>query len=144
MRSYATAVGLGIALFGMISLFTPAHRLLGEPERMLTRLRELLFLWVLAGSVLAIVIWWEKLPLSSIGLKLRWQSVFWGLALALVFNRVIAPFLYWIIQKTGTSGFEVGLAKMVAIPVWFLLFAALTAGVVEEMLFRGYAIERLA
>jgi membrane protease YdiL (CAAX protease family) len=63
--------------------------------------------------------------------------------LALAFNRAVAPFLYWMIRKMGTPSFEIGLARMVSMPVWFLLFAALTGGVVEEVLFRGYVIERL-
>jgi uncharacterized protein len=105
---------------------------------------ELLLLWVLAGSIVAVVIWWEVLPLSSIGLHLKWQSVVLGLFWALLFNRIVAPFLYWMISKTGSQGFEIGLSEMVAMPVWFLLFAALTAGIVEETLYRGYAIERLA
>ena len=67
-----------------------------------------------------------------------------GLLLAILFNRAIVPFLYWMISRMGASGFEAGLARLAAMPVWFLLFAALTAGVAEEMLYRGYAIERLA
>jgi membrane protease YdiL (CAAX protease family) len=44
----------------------------------------------------------------------------------------------------GVGGFERGLAKMTPMPVGFLLFVAVTAGVVEETLYRGYAIARLA
>jgi uncharacterized protein len=140
----ATTVGLCLALFGPALLFLPVRKHLGQPERIATRVLELLFLWVLAGSIVTIVVWWEDLPLSSIGLQLTWQSLVLGLLLALLFNRVVAPFLYWMIRKTGIQGFESGLAEMVTMPVWFLLFAALTAGVVEETLYRGYAIERLA
>jgi len=140
----ATTVGLCLALFGPALLFTPAHKLLGKPERFATRMFELLFLWILAGAIVAIVVFREELPLSSIGLRLRWQSVVLGLLLALLFIRVVAPFLYWMIKKMGAPGFEGGLAKMVTMPVGFLLFAALSAGVVEETLYRGYAIERLA
>jgi uncharacterized protein len=140
----ATTVGLCLALLGPALLFVPIRKLPGLPERMATRVLELLFLWVLAGLVVAIVIWWEDLPLSSIGLQLKWQTVVLGLLLALLFKRVVAPLLYWMIRKMGSPGFEIGLAKMVAMPVWFSLFAALTAGVVEETLYRGYAIERLA
>lgn len=143
LLSYATLVGLIVALCGPTVLFTPAHKLLGRSNQM-TRVLELLYLWLLAGSVLAITLLWERLPVSSIGLRLRWQSVILGLLLALFFNRVVSPFLYWVIARMGSPGFEVGLARMVSMPVWFLLFAALTAGVVEETLFRGYAIERLA
>ena len=35
------------------------------------------------------------------------------------------------------------MARLAGLPPWFLVFAAITAGVVEETLFRGYALERL-
>jgi membrane protease YdiL (CAAX protease family) len=67
-----------------------------------------------------------------------------GLLLAVVFIRLVAPFLYWMVSKIGAGGFEAGLTQLTHMPVWFLLFAAITGGVVEELLYRGYAIERLA
>src|SRR5262249_35299383 len=54
------------------------------------------------------------------------------------------PFGDWALKQTGLAGFEHGLAKLAQLPVWFVTVAALTAGVVEETLYRGYAIERLA
>lgn len=142
--SVATFLGLCIALFGPALLFMPTHRFLGDPERFSTRVLELLFLWMLAALVLVIVIGWEAQPISSIGLALRWESIILGLLLAVVFIRLVAPVLYWMVNRIGTSGFEEGLAKLSHMPIWFLLFAAITGGVVEELLYRGYAIERLA
>lgn len=139
-----TLVGLGVALFGAAILLTPAQKLLGSPERLSTRMFELLFLWALAGLVVAILLWWEGLPLSSIGLRLRGRSVLFGLLLATVFVFLVSPFLAWMIGAMGLSGFERGLAKMADMPLWFLLLAAVMAGVVEETVYRGYAIERLA
>jgi len=143
MGTCAAVAGLSIAFFGPVLLIA-MDRLLGEPDDILIRVFGLLCMWILAGSVVAIVVRWEKLPMSSIGFRPRRQSIVWGLLLALAFNRVIAPFLYWMIQKMGTPGFETGLARVVYMPVWLLIFAALTGGVVEEVLFRGYGIERLA
>ncbi len=122
----------------------PFHRFLGDPEKLTTRVLELFFLWMLAALVMFIVIGWEAQPVSSIGLALRWESVVLGLLLAFVFIRLVAPFLYWMVSRIGAGGFEKGLAKLSYMPVWFLLFAAITGGVVEELLYRGYAIERLA
>jgi CAAX protease family protein len=136
-------VGLSITFLGPVLLIA-VDGLVGKPDDVLTRIAGLLYLWVLAGSVVAIVVRWEKLPISSIGFHLNWRSIFWGLGLALVFQFLVAPLLYSMIQKMGTSGFETGLARLAPRPVLFLLFAALTGGVTEELLFRGYAIERLA
>lgn len=144
MDSVPTLVGLAIALLGPALLFTPAHRFLGNPERLITQVFELLFLWWLAVLILILVLSWEAQSISSIGLTFQWESVLWGLLLAAVFVRLIAPFLYWMIRRIGTGGFEAGLAKLAHMPLWFLLFAAMTGGVVEELLYRGYAIERLA
>jgi hypothetical protein len=87
----ATIVGLGVALLGPAMLFTPARRLLGDTEGTAARVVELLFLWLLAGTMLVFVVWWEGLGLAAIGLALRWRSVVLGLFLALVFVRVISP-----------------------------------------------------
>ena len=35
-------------------------------------------------------------------------------------------------------------ARLAALPAWFRVFLGATSGVVEETLYRGYAIERLA
>jgi uncharacterized protein len=141
---FTTAIGLSIAFLGPAILFTPAHRLLGAPDRNATRVFELLFLWFLAGLLFSILIWWEQLPLASIGFQPRWRSLVLGLLLALLFSQVVEPFLYWMITRGGMPGFESGLAKIVGMPTWYLLFAAVTAGIVEESLYRGYAVERLA
>lgn len=141
--SPATLIGLAVALFGPAVLFTPARKVFGPPDRMLARVLDLGFLWILAGLVSAIVVGWEKLPLSSIGLQPTWRSLLLGLALALAFNRVVGPFLYRMLRMVGGPGFETGLTQMASMPLRYLYFAALTAGVAEEV-FRGYSIERLA
>ncbi|MHC1727966.1 MAG: CPBP family intramembrane glutamic endopeptidase [Syntrophobacteraceae bacterium] len=141
---FQTIAGLCIALFGPALLLSPSRRLPGKQGRMQTRVFELLFLWTLAGAIIGLVLCLEGLPLSSIGFEPRLRSVIMGLLLALFFNRAVAPFAYWMIRKMGAPGFEAGLAAMARMPAWFLIFAAITAGVVEEILYRGYAIERMA
>lgn len=47
-------------------------------------------------------------------------------------------------KKFSFAGFEVGLAKLTPLPIWYLLFAIVIGGVVEEVLYRGYAAERLS
>ena len=48
------------------------------------------------------------------------------------------------VAAAGLSTIESGVARFGALPFGLQLFAVVTAGVVEETLFRGYALERLA
>lgn len=136
-----TIVGLCIALGGPV---LPVSRPLGDPESFAARVLEQGFLWVLFALVLAIVIRWEKQPLSSIGLRWQWRSIPWGLLLAVVIVFITAPLGNWALKQSGLPGFEAGFGVVTKLPAWFLAVAVVTAGVVEETLYRGYAIERLA
>jgi membrane protease YdiL (CAAX protease family) len=49
-----------------------------------------------------------------------------------------------LVASGGFGSAESGVVGFASLPTWFKLFAVLTAGVVEETLFRGYALERLA
>jgi len=144
-HTIAAVVGLAIALGGPALLVSPAHRLLGEPDRLTTRVVEQFALWLLLAVILGIVVLWERQPLSSIGVQpLRWQSLTWGAALAAALLWGVVPALAWALRSAGIAGFESGIAMIAALPVWFRVFAVVTAGVTEEALFRGYAVERLA
>lgn len=137
---FPSIVGLCIALGGAV---LPVSRFLGHTEGFAARVLEQCFLWALFSLVIAIVILWERQPLSSIGFRWQWQSVAWGLSLAAVMILVTAPLGAWALKQSGLPGFEAGFAKLANLPIWFLTVAAVTAGVVEETLYRGYAIERL-
>ena len=101
--------------------------------------------WIAFG---ALMLFWvmrvERLPLSSIGLrKPNWGTLGWGLATAVALLAtvmltfaVIAPALSLKQNMTTTAG-------LVQVPLWLLLLTPLVAGVTEEILYRGYAIERL-
>jgi uncharacterized protein len=139
-----TVLGLSIALAGPIVLVSPAHKLLGDQERLQTKILEQLFLWLLVGLVLSILTMWEKESLATIGLRFQWQSGVWGLLLAGVLIFLVSPVLIWMLKKMQLPGFETGLAKLNQLPVCFLIFAVITGGTAEEILYRGYAIARLS
>jgi membrane protease YdiL (CAAX protease family) len=134
-------VGLTVAWGGTVLLLSPADRLLGAPDRLTTKVLEQLVLWVV---IVAIVMIWEKQPLASIGLRpLRWSSLAWGLVLAAVTIYVVMPSLTRALQAAGIAGFEAGMANLLVLPVWFRIVAVVTAGIVEDTLFLGYAFTRL-
>ena len=138
-------VGLLVAWGGTALLLSPADELLGRADQLRTKVLEQLVLWVLLAVTVGIVMFWEKQPLASLGLRpLRWSSPAWGLGLAALTIYVVMPSLAWALRSTGIPGFEAGMAKILVLPVWFRIVAVLTAGIVEDALFLGYAFTRLA
>ena len=140
----AALVGLTVAWGGPLVLLSPADRLLGAPDRMTTKVLEQIVLWGFVAVIFAIVILWEKQPLASLSLRpFRWSSLAWGLLLAAVTMYVVMPSLTWALRVAGIPGFEAGMAKILILPLWIRVIAAVTAGIVEDTLFFGYAFNRL-
>jgi len=134
-----TWVGLFIALFGLliirwaVSLFYPALSFTG------TLWKESL-IWLSVISLFFIIRRGEHLPLRSINLGTSSvkSSILWGLLLT-----VLCGLLGGLIAAlTRFRGGEMGAALM-KFPLWLAFLVVLRAGVVEELFYRGYAIERL-
>lgn len=99
--------------------------------------------WAMTLAVLAIVLFWERRPLTSIGLgRPTWPAIRMGILV--VFGLlVLAGAAALAVQSAGMPMPE-GPAEMVlGLPIAIQLFVAVSAGFTEEVLFRGYAIERL-
>ena len=145
LSNLPTIVGLCLALVG-----PPLIAIIGErlEKAISPRQNQLLCqsaLLALLVAVLLIVILGEGLPLSSIGLyPPDWRSLIVGLALAGFFIYVFSPLAFRLLSYFKLGGFESGLAKLAELPVGYWIFAVLVGGVVEEVLYRGYAVERLA
>ena len=71
-------------------------------------------------------------------------NVIWGAIVAVVLLYVVRPIGGWLVDLLRLPDFEFGVSKLREIPINVLLFGALSAGVIEELLYRGYALERLA
>lgn len=145
MDSLAPLTGLCFALGGPAFIASFGDKLFGSSESLMSKILQQIVLATVFMVVLGIVLFWEHQPLSSIGLHpLKWQSILWGLAFAGFFSFIYAPFLIGVINKLGFTGFEGGLAKLTPLPNWYLVLAVVIGGVVEEVLYRGYATERLS
>lgn len=95
--------------------------------------------------VLTVVVCAERQTLASIGLRRpRGSTIIWGLLLVFSINFLLAPAMMWVVNKSGLPGYERGLTRLLELPIWYRMFLAVSAGVVEETLYRGYAVERLA
>lgn len=141
----AIALGLLIALFGPLLIAVVSERLPPASNRLTPPLLGQAALLVVVASVLLIVLLWEKQPLSSLGVHpATWQSLAWGLALAAFFMYVFAPVASSALRRLNLRGFDAGLAKLAGLPVWYLVLAVLIGGASEELLYRGYAVDRVA
>jgi membrane protease YdiL (CAAX protease family) len=134
-----------VALAGPPLFVLVSERLFGESPRLRIQIALQLLYCVLPGLVVWVVRRREQLPLRSIGVRRPgWSTLgsglaIWGLA-TYVLPIVTAPLL----NALGTDGLQAGIQKLAALPVWFRVIVGATGGIVEETLYRGYAIERLA
>jgi uncharacterized protein len=145
MSSLPTMIGLCFALGGPALLARFGSQFCSNPESLVSKILQQIALAMLFVIILGIVVFWEQQPLSSIGLhSLRWQSILWGLIFAGFLVFIYSPLLMWSMTKLGFAGFGKGLSKLTLLPVWYLILAVVIGGVVEEGLYRGYAIERLS
>ena len=137
--SRATWVGLAIALFAMVVIRQVFVFFVAEITFASAVLKEAL-IWVSALALIAIIRRGEHLPMRSIGLGTArwWKSTLWGFVLALVSAVVVGALAY----VTG-YGNGPGSAAFEKLPLWLITAIVVRAGVVEELFYRGYAIERL-
>src|SRR6476646_1220998 len=137
--SRATWVGLAISLFAMVAIRQVIAFFVPETTFASALLKESL-IWVSALALIVIIRRGEHLPMRSIGLGTArwWKSILWGFIIAIVSAVVIGALAY----ITG-YGHGPGSAEFEQIPLWLITAIVFRAGVVEELFYRGYALERL-
>ena len=98
--------------------------------------------WTAIGVVLAYVVWVERRPLRSLGLRsFGMRDALIGLLTGVVTLACLAAIYYkvfpWLHLSEGGS-----MHKLQATPLWWQVISVIRAAVGEEVLFRGYALER--
>jgi len=102
-------------------------------------------MWGLAFGVIALVVFWERKPLSSIGvscltLKEGLLALLLGVALVVL---ILIPFKL-IARFVGVSiNTMTGLHQLAKLSIVRHIFLSFRAGVTEEILFRAYPMERI-
>ncbi len=116
-----------------------------ERHKLYLHLLGLAALEAICAGVLIVGFYCEGLPSSALGLRpINWQSLAWGAALACFFIFAFPPVVMRTFARAGLGGFDAGLSKLAALPTWYLVLAVVVGGAAEEVLYRGYAVERLA
>lgn len=142
--SMATIAGLLVALGGTSAFAFIKSRHKAAPIKAAFHLASM---WGLALTVLAIVLFWERRPLASIGIGWghygAWAA---GAMIGLTMATVTVLSLHLGLQRGRSvipQGSAQGLRRLTGMPLWFRYAAVITAAVTEEILFRGYPVERL-
>jgi membrane protease YdiL (CAAX protease family) len=137
--SRATWAGLTISLFAMVVIRQAFVFFVPEPTFASAILKEAL-IWLNAVALIVIIRRGEHLPMRSIGLGTArwWKSILWGFIIAIVSAVVIGALAY-----VTSYGHGPGSAAFEKLPLWLITAIVFRAGVVEELFYRGYAIERL-
>ncbi len=101
--------------------------------------------WLAFGALLLLwVTHVERLPLASIGLKRpTWGTLGWGLAATVALIATVMLTFAVIAPALGLHQNMKQTAAIVQVPLWLLITTPIVAGVTEEILYRGYAIERI-
>jgi membrane protease YdiL (CAAX protease family) len=107
--------------------------------------RDLLW-WPLTLVILLYIVGVERLPLSSIGIrKPTWLTPAIGVAVALVMLYAMGPLIdmavaHFIPQSNASSAPAGAIA---ATPLWYRVLLVTRASLSEEIIFRGYVIQRI-
>ena len=137
--SRATWVGLFLSLFAMVVIRYAFVFFMPEITFTSAILKETL-IWASAAALLVIIRRGEGLSFKSIGLGTcrSWKSIAWGFLIAAVSAAVVGGLAYLTGYGNGP-----GSAAFEKRPLWLITLIVIRAGVVEELFYRGYAIERL-
>jgi membrane protease YdiL (CAAX protease family) len=137
--SAASWVGLFISLFGLLFLRWIFSYIFQETTITSTLLKEV-GTWLMAGALLLIVRRGEKLHWISLGIGTArwWESILWAVIIAIASLAAAGLVAHFTGYGQGHDT-----SPMSRLPLWLLSLIVLRAGVVEELFYRGYAIERL-
>lgn len=137
-------VGLFVAWGCTALLVSKVGRPRGDTSSTVDDIIGLAAMWLLCVAAVGIVVFWERRPLASLWLApFQWLSLAWAGVLVAGSIVLLFPATEWVRKAAGLTGYAAGMEAVLARPVWFRIVAVLTAGVVEETLFRGYAVTRL-
>lgn len=144
MQKKILGLSLSLAIPSIYVLFISPFFLKPNVKEPVSTLIDFAVLWGLALGVLFFTRNIEKLSLTTIGWKsLSWKWVFAAIGLGILLS-LLVPVLTLLVS-TVIPPSDTGTITQVTsnFSWWILLLSVLTAGITEEILFRGYSLERL-
>lgn len=138
-----TWIGLAIALLGYPILSILINRFLKQGSTSYT-VAGFIASWLLCANLLLVVLRGEKQPLASIGFAtMHWKQILLAIGIGIVLSLTV-PLLTMLTAQIipATEKGSITAVTESASP-WLLLGSVLTAGITEEILYRGFPIERL-
>jgi len=129
----------------VIPLQMPLHELVLRAGRNEARFAAEAFAWLYAAAVLAIALFWERRTPASIGLRrITLASLGFGIgALAAIYvvGGIAGYVVYFVLHEPERAPAQV--AALLGGSLLYALSLGVRAGVIEEIFFRGLAIEQL-
>jgi len=108
-------------------------------------LRGELIFWALAALIVCYVLFVERRPLSSIGLRRpTWKTLIFGVAAGFIMIGGGLLLYVYVLPALRLQPNAAGLATVQKLPLWFQFTILIRAPVFEEIFYRGFAIERLS
>ena len=99
--------------------------------------------WVITIVLLGIVLFWEREPLSSIGIRpMNRQDVLWAFVGFLIAGALISGTIP-LLKTLGLGTTEAGVRRLGEVSFALRVLIVLTSAITEEIQYRGYPIERL-
>jgi membrane protease YdiL (CAAX protease family) len=100
--------------------------------------------WAIGAVMVGYVLLVERRPLSSIGLRFpNGKTFLFGVLTAVLLIVTFALSYAVIFRLLGLPANRAAVGQITRNPVWFLILLLTRAAVVEEIAYRGYAIERI-
>jgi membrane protease YdiL (CAAX protease family) len=134
------ALALGVASFAGVLHLPVAINIFGLPQDLVQEL----FWWGLTALVLTYVLAVERRPLASIGWRRPdWKTLAFGVGAGVFALITVGSAINILFPLLHLKQNAAALKQLAALPLWQRALIVLRAGVCEEVLFRGYGMERI-
>ena len=144
-RRASLLAGCGLAATLIFALL-PIGRWIAPGDSIQALLCREAFWWIFAAAVLVWLTFVERLPLSSIGFRWpTWKTFLFALAgaAAVLFVMILHMGVIVRVFHLDTTTVLEQQRMILSKPYWFRVVLVLRAAVVEEIVFRGYMIEKV-